>query len=442
MATTIPNSPKLEDHPGLEHDCATSHEEPMTAAGSKVADANGRGAELTVENNPGLERDETQEGAPRERQWEQARGRRRLATGVTLFRDTVTVLRRSVTGAKRGGLTTTAQALAYSLFLAIPSGFLVVLGVFSLMASPEDANNLIHRADGAVPAEAVTLLSDSLQRSTESPSSGLLMTIVGLGLAVWATTSAATTLMQGISRTFDAHDERTFVRKRLTALAIVISLVAAAALVSGLLVFGPYLQRWVGNAVGQPTVTAWAWWTLQWPILVTGLLFAFAVLLYLGPDIEQRSWKLITPGAVTAMILWLVASGGFAIYAARFGSYNKAWGTLSAVVVMLVWLWLTSASLLFGAEVNAQTRKLVAEEASAATGAATGAAAASAATQWNPLHAPEIGLPARTPPPTIAAAPLRSISARASRALQKSTRSLAQGRHGLRRRREAQRRNP
>ena len=105
-------------------------------------------------------------------------------------------------------------------------------------------------------------------------------------------------------------------------------LVGAAALVSGLLVLGPYLQRWVGDAVGQPTLTAWAWWTLQWPILVTGLLFAFAVLLYVGPDIEQRSWKLITPGAVTAMILWLAASGGFALYAARFGSYNKTWGTL------------------------------------------------------------------------------------------------------------------
>ena len=121
-----------------------------------------------------------------------------------MFRDAVTVLRRSATGAKHDGISTTAQALAYSLFLAIPSAFLVVLGVFSLVASPAGRENLIHRADGAIPAEATTLLSDSLQRSTESPSSGILLTIIGLGLAVWATTSAATTLMQGISSTFDA----------------------------------------------------------------------------------------------------------------------------------------------------------------------------------------------------------------------------------------------
>ena len=103
------------------------------------------------------------------------------------------------------------------------------------------------------------------------------------------------------------------------------------------------------------------WWTLQWPILVLGLLLAFAVLLWLGPDVDQRSWKLITPGACVALVIWLVASAGFALYASRFGSYNKAWGTLSAVVVMLIWLWLTSAALLFGAEINFQTQKLVEE---------------------------------------------------------------------------------
>ena len=105
--------------------------------------------------------------------------------------------------------------------------------------------------------------------------------------------------------------------------------------------------------------TAWAWWTAQWPILAGGLLFVFAVVLYLGPDAEQRTWKLVTPGAVAAVALWLLVSGGFALYVSHFGSYEKTWGALSAVVVTLIWLWATSAALLFGAEINAEVGRLV-----------------------------------------------------------------------------------
>ena len=254
-----------------------------------------------------------------------------------------------------------AQALAYSLFLAIPSAFLVVVGVFSLFGSSADIEGIIERTQSVMPTEAVTLLRDSLQRSIDSPRSGLLMTVVGVLLALWATTSAATTLMEGLTRAFDEDDGRGFVRKRVTALAIVVCLVASAALVGGLLIFGPFLEGWAGRAIGHPSLAAWVWWSAQWPILIIGLLFAFAVLLYLGPDVNQKSWKLVMPGAAAAVVIWLVASAGFSLYAARFGSYNKTWGTLSAVVVMLIWLWLTSAALLFGAEINAEARRAIAQ---------------------------------------------------------------------------------
>jgi membrane protein len=185
------------------------------------------------------------------------------------------------------------------------------------------------------------------------------MTVVGFALALWTTTSAATTLMVGLTRAYDRDDERGFVRKRLVAFAIVGGLVAAAALVVSLLVMGPYLERWIGSSLDAERATAWAWWTAQWPVLMGGLLFVFAVVLYVGPDAEQRAWKLVTPGAVAAVVLWLLVSGGFALYVAHFGSYEKTWGTLSAVVVTLVWLWVTSAALLFGAELNAEVRRVV-----------------------------------------------------------------------------------
>jgi membrane protein len=298
----------------------------------------------------------------------------------TWRRDGWIVLRRAVADAREDDLTTTAKALAYSLFLSIPAIFLVLLGLFSLFADESAIQELVAKARTVMPEEAATLLESSLRRSTEATRGGLLMTGLGLALGLWTTTSAATTLMTALTRTFDREDERGFVRKRLAALAIVLALAIGSALVFGLLVLGPHLEGWIGGAVGSPSLVAWAWWTAQWPLLALGLLFAFAVVLYLGPAVEQPRWQLVTPGAVTAVLLWLVASGGFAIYAASFGSYEKSWGTLSAVVVTLVWLWLTSGALLLGAEINAQAQRLAAErgDAEAVSPAARGSRAPTA----------------------------------------------------------------
>jgi membrane protein len=271
------------------------------------------------------------------------------------------VLRRAGTDSLEDGVPMFAQALAYSLFLAIPASLLVVLGVFSLFADASAIESLIDRARAVMPDQAADLLRDSLNRTANSPSSGIAMTAAGLALAVWTTTSAATTLMAGLTITHDRKESRRFVRQRLLALVIVVALVVSGALVIGLLILGPHIERWIGEASGLPSLTAWLWWSLQWPILFAGLLFAFAIVLYFGPDVEQRSWQLITPGAVTAVLIWLVASAGLAFYSAHFGSYEKTWGTLSAVVVTLLWLWLTSAALLFGAEINAEVRRVAGE---------------------------------------------------------------------------------
>jgi membrane protein len=92
-------------------------------------------------------------------------------------------------------------------------------------------------------------------------------------------------------------------------------------------------------------------------VLIAGLLAAFATVLYLGPNVDHPRWQFITPGSVIALVVWLAASGLFAIYTSMFGSYNKTWGTLAAVIVMLTWLWLTALALLFGAEVNAEAER-------------------------------------------------------------------------------------
>jgi membrane protein len=183
------------------------------------------------------------------------------------------------------------------------------------------------------------------------------MTIVGLVLALWASTSAMTTYMTALNMAYDRKDGRSFLRKRALALALVVALGAAVLLVGLFLVFGPYVQRFVGDLLGIEDAMSWIWWTVQWPLLFFGLLTAFAVLHYFGPDVEHRRFELVTPGSVVAVLVWLAASGLFAVYAAFFGDYNKAWGSFSAVIVTLTWLWLTALALLFGGELNAEVER-------------------------------------------------------------------------------------
>ena len=272
-------------------------------------------------------------------------------------RDYLAILRRSFSEFRQDNLTTVAAALAYYAFLAIPSVLMVAVGVFGLVSDPGGAASLVDRLSGVMPAEAQKLLRDSLSRLTNDRGTGLTILVVGSLLALWSLTGAMQNVMWGLNIAYDREETRGFVRKRVTALTMILFTGAAVLLVFALLVLGPHVTRWISDSVGHESLVSWLWWTAQWPILLVGLLVAFAGVLYLGPNVEHPRWQFLSLGAVLAIVLFLILSGAFAFYASRFGSYNKTWGSLSAVVVMLTWLWLSSVALLFGAEVNAEAER-------------------------------------------------------------------------------------
>jgi membrane protein len=273
-------------------------------------------------------------------------------------RDWLAVFVRAGKEALQDHVTNLAAALAYYAFLAIPSLLLVVVGVFSLVADEDGVNTIIERLQGVVPQEALTLIEDTLTRVTETAAgSGIAMTIVGSVLALWTLTGSMQTLMWALNSAYDREETRGFVKRRLIALAMVVLMLLAFVLAFGLLVLGPALSGWIGSAVELETLVSWLWWTAQWPILILGLLFAFAAILYLGPNVDHPRWSFLTVGTVISVVIWLLASGGFALYVSQFGSYNKAWGSLAAVIIMLTWLWLSGVALLFGAEVNAEAER-------------------------------------------------------------------------------------
>ena len=250
-----------------------------------------------------------------------------------------------------------ASALAYSTFFAIPSVIIVAVGLFTLVASPATITALVtQHLSGIIPGQAQSLLLSSLKRADANPGSSILMTVIGFLLAVWAVTGAMNSYMTAINLAYDREkDRRSFVKKRIVALKMAAIMGVAFLLVAVLLIFGPPIESAIANAAGSAgVVVTVAWWAAQWPILLGGLLVAFAALLYLGPDVDHPKWEYLTPGSVVAALLWLAASGLFAVYTATFASYNKTWGSLAAVIIMLTWLWLSSLALLFGAETNAE----------------------------------------------------------------------------------------
>jgi membrane protein len=310
-----------------------------------------------------LEADERERGArplPDEAKPQPERDEPRLAepTPTDLSkRDYLAILRRAVKEASKDHITNLAAALAYYAFLAIPSALLIALGLFGLFASPDTVTTLVEKLGTIMPAQATSLIKDSLTRMTERQAAGIVLLGVGGLLAVWSLGGAMQNVMWALNRAYDRDETRGFVRRRLTAWAMLVFALVGFALAFGLLVLGPPLSDWIGSAVGAKTAVQIVWWVAQWPLLVAGLLVAFAGILYLGPNVEHPRWRFLTFGAVVAVVVWLLASAAFAFYVSQFGSYNKTWGTLAAVVILLVWFWLSGVALLFGAEINAEAER-------------------------------------------------------------------------------------
>jgi membrane protein len=273
-------------------------------------------------------------------------------------RDFVAITIRGVkSGLFSDNATNLAAAVAYNAFLAIPSALLVVLGAFSVFAGPGAVHTIMNHLSSVMPRSAVTLLGQTLTRTTQTHGGGVVMIVVGVVLALWSLSGAMQTVMWATNIAYERDETRNFAKKRLIALVMIICAVISFALVFCLLILGPQMTTWVGSAVGNETVVTWVWWIAQWPILIVGLLAAFAITLYLAPDVTPSRWTFVSPGAVFAILVWLIASAGFAFYTSQFASYNKAWGSLGAVIIMLTWLWLSALALLLGAEINAETER-------------------------------------------------------------------------------------
>lgn len=273
----------------------------------------------------------------------------------TGWRGTLDTVITAVRTGLKAGITDIAATLAYYGFLAVPAVLLVVVGAFGVQGSPGSTRDVVDLLDdGVVPDQAVDLIRDTLTRVTASTGQSASLAIVGLLLALWTVSGAMQALIRGLNRIHGCEETRSFARLRALSLSLFGWTLFAVVVSVGLLVFGTPLSESFGDWIGAPGLISWLWWALRWPIVGGALFIAIAGILRMAPAEQKAPVKGQAIGAAVAVLVWLVASAGFGIYVSRFGSYGAAWGSLSAVIVMLTWLWLTALAVLMGAQLEVE----------------------------------------------------------------------------------------
>jgi len=244
-----------------------------------------------------------------------------------------------------------AAQLAYYLLFAVFPFVLFLTALLGYLPIPNLMERLLTALATLLPGEVVTLLQEHVRQLVTEQKGGVLS--FGILAALWASSSAVVAITGALNRAYDVQEGRSWWKVRSVALLLTIglSLFIVAAMV--LLIFGPQLGDWLASLVGLGKIFEHLWNIIRWPVSAGMLIVAMAVVYYYAPDVEQQ-WKWITPGAVFAVLAMMVTSLGFSVYVSHFGSYNKTYGSIGAVIVFLTWLYLTGLCLLIGGEINAE----------------------------------------------------------------------------------------
>ncbi len=250
-----------------------------------------------------------------------------------------------------------AAALTYYAVLSLFPALLAMislLGVFGQGESTTDA--LLELVERIGQGDAVDQLRGPITQMTETNAAGFALVFGVLG-ALWSASGYVGAFGRAMNKVYEVDEGRPFWKLRPLNLAItVVSVLLAAMVLLGLVLTGPFADE-LGETLGLGDTTVTVWNIVKWPIMLLVVVFLVALLYYASPNIKQPKFRWVSVGAGLAIVVWILASLGFGIYVANFGSYNKTYGSLAGVIILLLWLWLTNMALLFGAEVDAEIER-------------------------------------------------------------------------------------
>ena len=239
--------------------------------------------------------------------------------------------------------------LSYYFFLALFPALLFLVAVASFFPIHNLIDQILSALSRFAPGDVLTIVRDQLLQISKNNNGGLLT--FGLLTTLWSASSGMSAAMSVLNRAYHVDEGRSWWRVRLTAVLLTVALALFVLVSFALVLVGPTLAEKVADWIHLGAVFTWTWKIAQWPVVVALMISGVAIVYYVAPDVQQE-WVWITPGSVFATIMWLLASLGFKWYVSVFADYQKTYGAIGAVIVSLLWFYVSGLAMLAGAEMN------------------------------------------------------------------------------------------
>lgn len=255
-----------------------------------------------------------------------------------------------------------AGGVTYAILLALFPALGAAVSLYGLVADPSEVERQVGAMRGLLPEQTMQMLSQELH-SLVTASTGALgfSALAGLLIALWSASRGMSGMITALNIAYEQKESRGFFKLNLIALLLTLSVMVGGLVVLTLVAVLPAVLQ----ILPLGPLTKWLALIVQWPLLVLVMLGGLAVLYRYAPARDQPKWKWVSPGAIGAAILWVLASLAFTVYVANFNSYDKTYGSLGAVIILLTWLYISAFVVLFGAVINAQSEKQTRQDSTA-----------------------------------------------------------------------------
>ncbi|WP_329390003.1 YihY/virulence factor BrkB family protein [Streptomyces sp. NBC_01351] len=263
------------------------------------------------------------------------------------------VLRGTMREFRNDELADRAAALTYYGVLALFPALLVLVSLLGI-AGESTLQRVLDSLRKLAPGSVQDVLSDAVTQLQGHSSVGSLVAVVGLVVALWSASGYVAAFIRASNAVYDVLEGRSMWKILPLRLALTVTLMLLACASALIVVFTGGLARQAGEALGIGDSALTVWSIAKWPVLVLLVTIMIALLYWAAPNARGRGFRWVTPGSVLALVIWMVASAGFAFYVANFASYNRTYGTVAGVIVFLVWLWITNLAILLGLEFDAE----------------------------------------------------------------------------------------